>query len=47
MHALATLMVTIGVLLLLALVLGLLGIVALELRWIVRIWSGDTEDRRL
>jgi hypothetical protein len=41
-----TLLFTIGALLLLLLLLGLLGLVAKEVRWIVSIWSSDSEDRR-
>lgn len=46
MRALETLLISIGALLLLALLLGLLGLVAMEIRWLVRIWSSDTDDRR-
>jgi hypothetical protein len=46
MRALETLLITIGALLLLLLLLGLLGLVAKEVRWIVSIWSSDSEDRR-
>jgi hypothetical protein len=46
MEAIAALLVAIAALLLLALLLALLGLVAIEVRWLVRIWSGDPEDRR-
>src|SRR6266487_2718355 len=46
MEAIAALLVAIGALLLLALLLALLGLVAIEVRWLVRIWSGAPEDRR-
>jgi hypothetical protein len=46
MQAIATLLVSIGALLLLALLLAVLGLVAMEVRWLVRIWSGDMDDRR-
>jgi hypothetical protein len=39
MRALETLLIIIGALLLLLLFLGLLGVVALEVRWISRIWK--------
>lgn len=44
-RAFETLLFTIGALLLVVLLLGLLGLVAKEIRWIVGIWSGDSEDR--
>lgn len=46
MRALETMLISIGALLLVLLLLGLLGLVAMEVRWLVRIWSSDTEDRR-
>ena len=46
MRALETLLIAIGTLLLLLLFLGLLGMVAMEVRWISRIWIRKAEDRR-
>ena len=45
-RAIESLLITIGMLMLVVLLLGLLGLVAKEVRWIVRIWSSDSENRQ-
>jgi hypothetical protein len=44
MSTLAPLLLVIAVLLLFVVVLGLLGLVSLEVRCIVRVWSRDPND---
>jgi hypothetical protein len=43
---LLTLLLAIGVLVLLIVVLALLGVIGLELHWIVQTWSGPTDNDR-
>jgi hypothetical protein len=44
MEVLVALLFTIGILLLVALVLGLFALIGLELHWVIRAWSGHGRD---
>jgi hypothetical protein len=44
MELLASLLFLIGVVVLLAILLGVLGLASVELRWIVHIWTRDPND---
>jgi hypothetical protein len=44
LHTIGTLMITIGLLLVLVVLLAVFGLLGLEVRWLIRIWSGRMDD---
>ena len=44
MHALATLLLAIATLFLVTVLLGLFGLIGMELHWVLRIWGGHGPD---
>jgi hypothetical protein len=44
LHTIATMMITIGLMLVLVVLLAVFGLLGLEVRWLIRVWSGRMRE---